>query len=122
MLSYTDVLGPLEFIYSRVGRVYNFIPVHTAQANVKPGITIADANARRACLDAFDANKDGNLSLSELKAVTTEQTQTAFQTATARKMVSFPEFRYFKSVKRLSLQLRNLNMLKDISLDRKSVV
>ena len=116
MMSYTDILGPLEFIYSNMGNVYNFIPVHTAQANVKPGITIADANARRACLDSFDANKDGNLSLSELKAVTTEQTQTAFQTATARKMVSFPEFRYFKSVKRLSLQLRNLNMLKDIRL------
>ena len=116
MKSYIDVLGPLEFIYSRMGNVYNFIPVHTAQANVKPGITIADANARQACLDAFDANKDGNLSLSELKAVTTEQTLTAFQTATARKMVSFPEFRYFKSVKRLSLQLKNLNLLKDIRL------
>ena len=116
MMSYTDILGPLEFIYSNMGNVYNFIPVHTAQANVKPGITIADANARRACLDAFDANKDGNLSLSELKAVTTEQTLTAFQTATARKIVSFPEFRYFKSVKRLSLQLKNLNLLKDIRL------
>ena len=116
MMSYTDILGPLEFIYSRMGNVYNFIPVHTAQANVKPGITIADANARQACLDAFDANKNGNLSLSELKAVTTEQTLTAFQTATARKIVSFPEFRYFKSVKRLSLQLKNLNLLKDIRL------
>ena len=116
MKSYIDVLGPLEFIYSNMGNVYNFIPVHTAQANVKPGITIADANARQACLDAFDANRNGYLSLSELKAVTTEQTLTAFQTATARKMVSFPEFRYFKSVKRLSLQLRNLNMLKDIRL------
>lgn len=114
--SYSDILGPMEFLYSKMGNVYNFIPVHTAQANVKLGVTISDANARKACLDAFDTNKDGNLSLSELKAVTTEQTQTAFQTATARKMVSFPEFRYFKSVKRLSLQLRNLNMLKDIRL------
>ena len=114
--SYSDILGPMEFLYSKMGNVYNFIPVHTAQANVKPGVTIADANARRACLDAFDTNKDGNLSLGELRAVTTEQTKTAFQTATARKMVSFPEFRYFKSVKRLESQLNDLSQLKDIRL------
>lgn len=114
--SYINLLGPMEFIYSSMGNVFNFIPLHTAQANVKPGITIADVNARQACLDAFDNNKDGNLSLNELKAITTEQTLTAFQTATARKMVSFPEFRYFKSVKSLSQQLKNLNLLKDIRL------
>jgi len=114
--SYSDMIGPIEYLYSRIGNVFNFIPVHTAKANVKPGVTIADVNARKACLDAFDSNHDGNLSLGELRAVTAEQTQETFQTPTARQMVSFPEFRYFKGVKQLTTQLNNLSLLKDVRL------
>ena len=83
---------------------------------MQKGITFADEHARQACLEAFDRDKDGYLSLQELRDVTDEQTRTAFQTATARRIRLLPEFRFFKSVKTLTSQLRNMSALESVSL------
>lgn len=106
----------LEIFEGKLGKFTHRIMTRTDQAAVNQGISFADVNARQACLDAFDTNADGHLSLAELKAVTNEQTLTAFQTTTARKMVSFPEFRFFKSVSTLTSQLNGLEKLRDVRL------
>lgn len=106
----------LEVFEGKLGKFTHRIMTRTDQTAVNPGITFVDYNARMACLDAFDTNGDTYLSLAELKAVTNEQTLTAFQTATARGIVSFPEFRFFKNVSTLTSQLNGLDKLKDVRL------
>ena len=109
-------LGGLQFLTAALGKFRHHIPMRPSKGSVNPGITFEDANARNACLEAFDTNDDGHLSLSELKAVTNEQTLTAFQTATARQIVTFPEFRFFKNVSTLTSQLNGLAKLEDVRL------
>ena len=104
------------FIKGSLGKFHHLLPVRTRRGNVNAGFTFVDPNARQACLDAFDTDRDGVLTLAELKAVTDEQTQDAFQTATARQIVQFPEFRFFKAVTDLSTQLNGLSRLQEISL------
>ena len=83
---------------------------------IEEGITFEDDNARQACLAAFDKDNDGILTLAEVKKVANEQTLTAFQTNTARKIKTFPEFRYFKAVTELSTQLSQMKALESIDL------
>lgn len=113
---YYPDLYPMAYLSAKLGRYYSFIPLRTSNLSVQKGITFADDQARQACLEAFDMNKDGHLSLQELRNVTDEQTKTAFQTATARQIRQFPEFRFFKSVKTLTSQLRNMSALENVSL------
>ena len=113
--TYRMIYG-LNFLNGRLGKYHHLIPVRTRRGSVNPGITFVDDNARDACLAAFDDNGDGHLSLEELKNVTTEETLTAFQTETARKIVRFPEFRFFKAVDELTTQLSGLCDLEEIGL------
>lgn len=106
----------LSYLKGVLGKYQHYIPMRSSDQNVTPGITFVDDNARKACLEAFDSNENGFLSLAELKAVTTEQTLTAFQTATAKKIERFPEFRFFKAVKELTSQLNGLSKLKEVKL------
>ena len=92
------------------------IGAYPNSSDIQPGITFEDDNARLACLAAFDKNKDGILTLAEVKAVTNEQTLTAFQTSTAQKIKTFPEFRYFKAVTELTTQLSQMKSLESIEL------
>ena len=108
--------GGLEFIKGTFGKYCHYIPVRTRDLNVNAGFTFVDDNTRDACLAAFDSNNDEVLSLDELKAVTTKQTLEAFQTATAKKIERFPEFRFFKAVKELTSQLNGLSKLKEVKL------
>ena len=110
------VMLGLYFINGRLGKFHHFIPMRTRKGGVNPGISFVDDYARAACLEAFDSNHDDILSLAELKAVTTDQTLTAFQTETARQMVRFPEFRFFKAVDELTSQLSGLDHLEEIGL------
>ena len=109
-------LSWLEVFEGKLGKFTHRIMTRTDLAAVNPGITFVDINAQNASLEAFDTNGNGRLSLAELKAVTNEQTLTAFQTPTARRIVSFPEFRFFKSVSTLTSQLNGLDKLKDVRL------
>ena len=109
-------IAGLIFVNGAMGQFRHHIPLRTGEIGVNPGITFKDENARKACLDAFDTDGDGNLMLSELKAVTNQQTLSAFQTATAKKIKHFPEFRFFKSVTKLTTQLNNLSELEDVRL------
>lgn len=106
----------LSYLKGVLGKYQHYIPMRSSDQNVTPGITFVDDNARKACLEAFDSNGNGFLSLAELKAVTTEQTLTAFQTATAKKIEKFPEFRFFKAVKELTTQLNGLSKLNEVKL------
>lgn len=106
----------LGYLKGVLGKYQHYIPMRSSDQNVTPGITFVDNNARDACLTAFDSNGNGSLSLAELKAVTTEQTLTAFQTATAKKIVKFPEFRFFKAVTNLTSQLNGLSKLEEVKL------
>jgi hypothetical protein len=106
----------LSYLKGVLGKYQHYIPMRSSDKNVTPGITFVDDNARKACLEAFDSNGNGFLSLAELKAVTTEQTLTAFQTATAKKIEKFPEFRFFKAVKELTTQLNGLSKLNEVKL------
>ena len=109
------VLGQ-EQIIATLGKETIAIPVRTRGGVVNPGITFVDENARQACLDAFDTDKNNVLSLTEIKAATNEQTLTAFQTPTAKNIVKFPEFRFFKNVTELTTQLKEMNKLEEIQL------
>ena len=109
-------IAGLIFVNGCMGQFKYHIPLRTGEIGVNPGITFEDENARKACLDAFDTNGDGNLMLSELKAVTNQQTLSAFQTATAKRIKHFPEFRFFKSVTKLTTQLNNLSAMEDVRL------
>lgn len=105
-----------QHITATLGNTSIAIPVRTRGAVINPGITFVDDNARDACLAAFNTDEDDILSLEELKAVTTEQTLTAFQTATAKKIEKFPEFRFFKAVTELTTQLNGLSKLEEVKL------
>ena len=109
-------ISGLYYLRAEYGGSVIFIPVCSSDSDVKPGISFVDDNAHRACLDAFDTDANGHLSLAELKAVTTEQTLTAFQTPTARRIKEFPEFCFFKSVAELTSQLNGLSSLESVSL------
>ena len=106
----------LSYLKGVLGKYQHYIPMRSSDQNVTPGITFVDEYARKACLEAFDSNGNGFLSLAELKAVTTEQTLTAFQTTTAKKIERFPEFRFFKAVKELTTQLNGLSKLNEVKL------
>ena len=106
----------LFYLKAQFGQATVYIPIRTSDSSVSPGITFVDDNARQACLTAFDTNHDGNLSLAELKAVTNEQTLTAFQTVTAQRIKQFPEFRFFKSITTLTSQLNGLANLETVKL------
>lgn len=110
------ILRGIMYMKGRLNDATIYIPVRTACENMSKGITFVDSNARQACLEAFDTDGDGNLSLGEIKAVTNAQTLTAFQTSTARKIKQFPEFRYFKSITELTKQLNGLNQLEEVRL------
>ena len=104
------------YVTGTLGKAKHYIPVRARRGNLNAGFSFEDANARQACLDAFDTNHDNVLSLAELKAATNEQTITAFQTATARQIKAFPEFRFFKNVSELTTQLNNLSLLEKVQL------
>lgn len=106
----------LRYMRGQYGSFAIFIPLMAGNADVKPGITFADPKARQMCLQAFDTNHDNNLSLQELKAVTTEQTLTAFNTWTTTEVKKFPEFRLFKNVTKLTSQLQYFRSLEEVSL------
>lgn len=109
-------LSGVKYICGTLGKATHYIPVRTGRGNVNAGFSFVDENARQACLDAFDTSGDGILSLAELKAVTNEQTLSAFQTATARRIERFPEFRFFKAVTELTTQLNGLSRLEEVQL------
>lgn len=109
-------LPGLVFVTGTLGDDKFQVPVRTRKGNVNAGFTFEDENARQACLAAFDTDHNNVLSLKELKAVTNEQTLTAFQTATARQIKTFPEFRFFKSVTQLTSQLNGLTKLESVQL------
>ena len=110
-------LGGLHFMIGKLGTARHYIPMRPRKGAVNPGITFVDDNARQACLAAFNTDDDPeHLSLAELKAVTNEQTLTAFQTSTGRMIKQFPEFRFFKSVTELTSQLNKMNSLESVSL------
>ena len=109
-------LPGLVFVTGTLGDDKFQVPVRTRKGNVNAGFTFEDENARQACLAAFDTDHNNVLSLKELKAVTNEQTLTAFQTATARQIKTFPEFRFFKSVTELTSQLNGLSKLESVAL------
>ena len=114
---YMDRVMPgTVYVTGTLGKAQHHIPVRSRRGNVNAGFSFEDENAREACLAAFDTNKDKVLSLSELKAATNEQTLTAFQTPTARKMKAFPEFRFFKNVTELTSQLNGLSLLEKVQL------
>lgn len=109
-------ISGLKFLCGTLGKATHYIPVRTRRGDVNAGFSFVDKNARDACLEAFDSDHNDILSLAELKAVTTEQTLTAFQTAAAKKIEKFPEFRFFKAVKELTSQLNGLSKLKEVKL------
>ena len=111
-----NVLRPVEYICSMLNNTFYYIPILTSRTAVEKGITFVDSNAETACVAAFDTNNDGKLSLSELRAVTTEMTLHAFDNETGRQIVKFPEFRFFKSVTTLTTQLNGLTSLEEVSL------
>lgn len=113
------VLGQEQLVASLgegIQRATIAIPVRTRRAAINEGISFVDPNAKQACLDAFDTDGNGILSLEELKAVTNDQTLTAFQTETALKIKQFPEFRFFKAVTELTTQLNGLSLLEEVTL------
>ena len=109
-------ISGLKFLCGTLGKATHYIPVRTRRGDVNAGFSFVDENARDACLEAFDSDHNDILSLAELKAVTTEQTLTAFQTNVAKKIVEFPEFRFFKAVTELTTQLNGLSKLEKVKL------
>ena len=109
------IIGAI-FLKATLGKFKHYVMARTSDVNITKGITFVDDNARDACLDAFDTNKDGFLSLAEIKAATNEQTLRAFQTYTAQQIKHFPEFRFFKNVTELTEQLKGMKNLEDVQL------
>lgn len=109
-------MSGVNFLKAQYGGSTIFIPMRASDVDVSPGISFVDDYARQACLDAFDTNHNGHLSLAELKAVTNEQTLTAFQTWQARRIQQFPEFRFFKNVTELTSQLNGMSSLEEVTL------
>lgn len=109
-------LNGVVTLTGKLGKFKHNIPIRSHNDNVNAGFTFEDEHARQACLAAFDSDHNNVLSLAELKAVTNEQTLTAFQTPTAREIKTFPEFRFFKSVTELTSQLNGLSKLESVAL------
>lgn len=92
------------------------LQINTRFKGVQPGITFVDENARKLCVDYFDTNADGILTLGELSNTTTERTLEAFSNTAASRIRQFPEFRYFKAVDNLTTQLAQMSSLEEIQL------
>ena len=110
------VITGLVYLRGTFGRSSICIPMRTMSGDVSKGITFVDHNAREACLQAFDADGNGWLSLGEVKAVTPGKALTAFQTPTARNIRQFPELRFFKGITELTTQLNGLSRLEEVEL------
>lgn len=98
-----------------LGKENIYISLHTAN-DILAGIHFVDDMARQACVNAFDTDRNGFLSLTEVMAVNNEKSKDAFQNTTARSMQRFPEFRFFKGITDLTTQLQGLPSLLDVSL------
>ena len=109
------VIG-LVFLKGTLGRSSIYIPMLTMSYDVSQGISFVDDNARQACLQAFDSDGNGWLSLAEVKAVTSEKALNAFQTPRAKSIRQFPEFRFFKNITTLTSQLNGLSSLEEVQL------
>ena len=112
----SHLIDPLEAIYTTLGKSLYYIPLRTNSSDVERGISFVDEHAEAACVEAFDKNEDGRLSLQEISSVTTEQTLNAFHTTEGQLIKKFPEFRFFKSVTTLTTQLSGLNNLEEVRL------
>ena len=104
------------YMKAQYGNAVVYIPIRSSDSNISPGITFVDDYARQTCLNAFDKDNNGYLSLAELKVITNEQTLTAFKTWSAQQIRQFPEFRLFKNVTTLTSQLTSLVNLETIKL------
>ena len=105
-----EVNGQREIIVMQLG---------SSRTDVQLGISFVDDHVKTICLNNFDSNGDGHVSLSELGRATDEQTIAAFGGSSsnlASKIKQFPEFRYFKNVTSLTTQLQGLTSLESISL------
>lgn len=113
-------LGWTNLLVATLGNATLGIPVVTSGQQLTPGITIADDDARTACMNVFDTNGDDALSLDELKAVTAASMNEAFQTSSyawiAKRTQSFPELRFFKNVTELTTQLNGFSALTEVRL------
>ena len=112
------VLGQQQLV-AQLGKTIYGIPVRTRGGQVNPGITIEDTHAREACMNAFDTDGDGILSLDEVKAVDEAAMHTAFQNtqaATAQQTETFTELRFFKGVTSLTTQLNGFSQLTEVKL------
>ena len=113
---YEKVWMPMMYGQTPDEKEFVIIQFGTSYTGVKPGITFKDENARLMCVENFDRNSDGNITLSELGSVTNDETLTAFQTSNAPNIKEFPEFRYFKAVNNLTTQLQSMHSLESIQL------
>lgn len=113
---FSRIMPGIAYLTGQLGNAKHYVPVRSRRGNVNAGFSFEDENARAVCLAAFDTNHDNVLSLAELKAATNEQMAAALQTETARKIKTFPEFRFFKNVTELTSQLNRLSNLEKVKL------
>lgn len=68
------------------------------------------------CIAAFDADRNGSLSLNEVRNVTPEEFANKFNNSGAADIRKFPEFRFFKRITKLTNQLNSMNGLEEVRL------
>lgn len=109
-------INGLALMRGTLGKSTIFLPMRTNSDVINRGITFEDDYAQRMCVAAFDADYNGALSLAELRAVTPEQFAQKFNNSGAAAIRTFPEFRFFKRITKLTNQLNSMSGLESIRL------
>ena len=116
---YDRGVAGISFLKGQLGKASTLIPNRPSESYVNRGIRFVDDFVRQACMAAFDKDKNNILSLDELKAITQEQTLTAFNDyMVGRRMMRFPEFRFFTNVTELTTQFQDFVALKELNLPK----
>lgn len=89
----------------------------TVSASCKPGVTFTDDNTKTFCVNHFDSDANGYLTLSELAAVSNSSLSTAMNYASATTQIGqFPEFRLFNSVDDFGASFREKTNITELQL------
>ena len=107
----------MSLLKGTLGKETIYLPLRTSSSSgTLLGISFEDDQAERMCLAAFDTDRNRSLSLAEVRNVTPEQFANAFNNTGAMDIVSFPEFRFFKRITKLTNQLRQMSRLESVRL------
>ena len=116
-----EVIAPIQtgssgdkFMMATAGDDRVLVPIKLS-SNFTKGIRFASSTVGNYCINYFDIDKDGRLSLSEIAAVNNDKLKSVLKMM-GNRCDRFPELKYFKGITQLTDELQGLTELWDVRL------